>query len=155
VADHGYDTDLVLWAEDQARALRDAASTASNLPIDWENVAEEIEALGKNQSRELASRISTVLIHLLKLTASPATEPRAAWRETIREQRHGIQRVLTDAPSLRRTIPTVIQQELPGAQERVLDALADFEEQPGDDITRIAFTEDQVIGRWFPDLPAP
>lgn len=155
MADHGYDTDLVLWAEDQARALRDAASTASNLPIDWENVAEEIEALGKNQSRELASRISTVLIHLLKLTASPATEPRAAWRETIREQRHGIQRVLTDAPSLRRTIPTVIQQELPGAQERVLDTLADYGEQPGEDITRIAFTEDQVIGRWFPDLPAP
>ena len=104
MANHGYDTDLVLWAEDQARALRDAATAASNLPIDWENVAEEIEALGKNQSRELASRISTVLIHLLKLQVSPAIEPRAAWRETIREQRSGIERVLVDAPSLRRTI---------------------------------------------------
>jgi hypothetical protein len=153
MADHGYDTDLVLWAEDQARALRDAASAASNLPIDWENVAEEIEALGKNQSRELASRISTVLIHLLKLQVSPAIEPRAAWRETVREQRSGIDRVLADAPSLRRTIAVVIQDELAGARERVQDALADYREQPRVDIAQVGFTEEQVVGRWFPETP--
>ena len=58
MADQGYDTDLALWAESQGRALRDAGHTGTNLPIDWENVAEEIEALGKSQARELASRIS-------------------------------------------------------------------------------------------------
>ena len=153
MANHGYDTDLVLWAEDQARALRDAATAASNLPIDWENVAEEIEALGKNQARELTSRISTVLIHLLKLQVSPAIEPRAAWRETIREQRSGIERVLVDAPSLRRTIGAVIQRELVGAKERVQDAPADYGEQPRADIAQVAFTEEQVLGRWFPEAP--
>ena len=70
-----YDTDLVLWADDQARALRAAASAGANLPIDWDNVAEEIDELGKSQRRDLASRIATILIHLLKLEASPATAP--------------------------------------------------------------------------------
>jgi hypothetical protein len=55
-----YETDFVLWAEDQARALREAASTTSNLPIDWENVAEEIGSLAKAQGRELASRIAAL-----------------------------------------------------------------------------------------------
>ena len=65
-SDRGYDSDLVLWAEDQVRALRDASRARVNLPIDWENVAEEIEALGKSQARELASRIRTILVHLIK-----------------------------------------------------------------------------------------
>jgi hypothetical protein len=47
--DQGYDTDLALWCESQARALRDAGQAGTNLPIDWENVAAEIEALGKSQ----------------------------------------------------------------------------------------------------------
>lgn len=154
MADHEYDADLVLWAQDQARALRDAAGVASNLPVDWENVAEEIETLGKSQSRELASRISTIVIHLLKLTVSPAPEPRATWRETVRAQRDGIKRVLADAPSLRRTIPTVIQDEIAGARERVRDTLADYGEQPSIDLAGVTFTENQVVERWFPGPPA-
>jgi hypothetical protein len=34
MAEHEYRTDLVLWAQDQARALRDAAGIAPNLPVD-------------------------------------------------------------------------------------------------------------------------
>ena len=52
-----YDGDLALWAKDQARALRDAGRARVNLPIDWENVAEEIEAFGKSQGRELAATV--------------------------------------------------------------------------------------------------
>ena len=39
-----YEADLVLWAEAQARALRDAARGASTAEIDHENVAERILA---------------------------------------------------------------------------------------------------------------
>ena len=39
-----YDQDLVLWTEEQARELRVAANAGWNAPIDWENVAEEIES---------------------------------------------------------------------------------------------------------------
>jgi hypothetical protein len=93
MADQDYDTDLTLWAESQARALRDAGHAGTDLPIDWANVAAEIEALGKSQARELASRIRTILVHQIKLQASPATEPRGGWRAAIQEQRSGIEAV--------------------------------------------------------------
>jgi Domain of unknown function DUF29 len=75
-----------------------------NLPIDWQNVAEEIEALGKSQARELASRIAVILEHLIKMQGLPAAEPRFGWRESIQRQRNEIERLLVDSPSLRRTI---------------------------------------------------
>ena len=82
-----YDEDFVRWTEEQAAALRSAISLpagrtgSSNLPLDWENLAEEIESLGKSDRRELRSQITRVLRHLLKLDVSPAAEPRASWRE--------------------------------------------------------------------------
>jgi len=77
--DSRYDTDLLLWSEEQARALRAAAREGSNAPIDWEHVAEEIESLGAAERRALASHIGTVIEHLLKLQASPATAPERGW----------------------------------------------------------------------------
>ena len=41
-----YHADLALWSAQQAKALRSAARERSNAPVDWENVAEEIESLG-------------------------------------------------------------------------------------------------------------
>jgi hypothetical protein len=70
-------SDLALWADSQARALRDAGHAGTNLLIDWANVAEEIEALGRSQ-------------------ASPASEPRGGWRESIAEQRSEIERLIED-----------------------------------------------------------
>ena len=40
-----YETDPVAWAEHQAAALRRAAAAGSNLPIDFEHLAEEVEEL--------------------------------------------------------------------------------------------------------------
>ena len=41
-----YDRDFFLWTQEQSGALRQAKD--SNLPLDWENLAEEIESLGKS-----------------------------------------------------------------------------------------------------------
>ena len=76
-----YDQDFFLWTKEQAAALRRAKE--SNLPLDWENLAEEIESLGKSDRRQLTSQIRRILRHLLKLEASPAARPRAGWRSTI------------------------------------------------------------------------
>ena len=87
-----YDQDLVRWSEEQARALREAAHAGWNAPIDWENVAEEIESLGRSERHALASHIALVIEHLLNLQASPATEPARGWRDTIRRARREIDR---------------------------------------------------------------
>jgi hypothetical protein len=37
-----YDRDFVRWTETQAAELRRAAETDTNLPLDWEHVAEKV-----------------------------------------------------------------------------------------------------------------
>jgi Domain of unknown function DUF29 len=78
-----YEEDFVRWAEAQAAGLRRAAETNSNLPLDWMNLAEEVESLGRSQRRELRGRLANIIEHLLKLEYSPRTEPRIGWLETI------------------------------------------------------------------------
>ena len=48
-----YDEDFVAWTQQQAKALRAAAGSRTNQPLDWENLAEEVEDLGKSVRREL------------------------------------------------------------------------------------------------------
>jgi hypothetical protein len=93
-----YEEDFVRWAEQQAAALREAARAGANLPLDWENLAEEIESLGISQRREFRSRLVTILGDLLKLEYSPAVDPRRGWTETIGRERLDIELLLGDSP---------------------------------------------------------
>ena len=148
--DRSYDGDLALWAADQARALRRAAKASTNQPIDWENVAEEIESLGKSQRRELVSRIEAILLHLIKLQASPASHPRTGWRATIQRERDDIESVLADSPSLRRTVPTVVEATIGKARRLAALDMADFAEAPQVAPDCLGYTAAQVLGDWFP-----
>ena len=77
-----YEEDTFLaWSRNQAAALRAAAQDGSNQELDWENLAEEIEDLGKSQRLALRSRISTIIEHLVKLAHSPANDPRSGWQQ--------------------------------------------------------------------------
>ncbi|HZU90328.1 MAG TPA: DUF29 domain-containing protein [Stellaceae bacterium] len=154
MADAGelYNQDFLLWTEQQAAALRRAKD--SNLPLDWEHLAEEIESLGKSERKELRSQLRRILRHLLKLEASPAQEPRAGWCETIEEARAEIEDVLRDSPSLRREIGRLIAEQTPVAAKHAAADLARHGKS-GDTIrARLkegGFTADQVLGDWFPD----
>jgi hypothetical protein len=146
-----YDSDILVWSEHQANLLRRlAAGETINDQVDFENIAEEIEALGRSDRRELRSRIATILLHLIKLQASPSTEPRAGWHETLFEQRAGIRAVLQDSPSLRPMVPVMIMEELPEVRERALVSLRDYGEHPSVDIVDLTYDEDEVLGSWLP-----
>ena len=147
-----YDTDILIWSDRQAALLRRvAAGEPMNEAPDWPNIAEEIEAMGRSDRRELRNRIATILDHLIRLQASPATHPQAGWRKTIREQRRAIQALLKDSPSLHSAIPVIIGEELGGAREEAAASLADNGEQPRVDIAGLDLTEDQVLRPWFPE----
>ena len=75
-----YDTDFLAWSREQAEALRAAARGGTNQPIDWENVAEEIESLGISQRSALSSQIRRIIRHFLKLEFSSAAAPRTTPR---------------------------------------------------------------------------
>jgi NADH:ubiquinone oxidoreductase subunit D len=102
-----YDQDFFLWTQEQSKLLREAAERRVNFPLDWENLAEEIESLGKSQRSELRSRIRTIIEHLLKLEHS-AREPRNGWIETVERTRGDTDLLLGDNPSLRRELPDLV-----------------------------------------------
>lgn len=147
-----YDTDTALWSEQQAQLLRRRAAgeLINEAELDWPNIAEEIESLGTSERSRLRSHIGTVIEHLIKLQASPAVDPRNGWKASIRNARREIKRSLKDSPSLRPLVPQLIADETPAAQEDAGSAMADYGEQPRVDIDGLTFTEDQVIGEWWP-----
>ncbi len=106
-----YEEDFARWSEEQSAALREAAKLGTNLPLDWENLAEEVESLGRSQRRELRSRIAVIVEHLLKLQCSPAADPRRSWMETVGQQRSEIELVVGDSPSLKGEIGDVVAEE--------------------------------------------
>jgi hypothetical protein len=97
-----YDDDVYTWSQQQARALRRAAASRVNVPdpIDFANVAEEIESLGISQQRDLYSRCVVLLMHLLKWQYL-ADERMPGWRMTIITQRDEINDLLERSPGLK------------------------------------------------------
>jgi hypothetical protein len=146
-----YEADTVAWSEQQSALLRRVvAGERLNVAPDWPNIAEEIETLGKTQARELASRIAVILEHLIKLAASPAQEPRAAWRATVRRERGEIETLLGDAPSLRARVPAIVEGRMARARTDAAAALADSGEEPCCEIGGIVYNENEVLGDWLP-----
>lgn len=63
-----YEQDFYRWAQEQAAAPRARVEQGANLPVDWENVADE--DLGTAHRSELRSRLRTIVEHLIKLRCS-------------------------------------------------------------------------------------
>ena len=149
-----YDRDFFLWTQEQAAALR--AVRKSNLPLDWDNLAEEVESLGTSQRTELNSQVRRILRHLFKLEASPAADPRAGWRTTVRDARIEIEDLLEGSPSLRREIDAVMKRQNPSAAKLAAYDLEDHGEPAEAVRARLekgGFTAEQVLGDWFPEAP--
>lgn len=98
-----YDRDFYAWTREQAEILRAESRRGNNAPVDWENVAEEIEDMGDVKWDEIESRLGLLIVHLLKLIYCEDLRERNArqWLLTIREQRRAIPKRLKRSPSLR------------------------------------------------------
>lgn len=90
-----YEQDFVLWVEEQARLLRAQQFSSLDLP----NLIEEIEAMARSNRRELRSRLTVLLAHLLKCQYQ-AEKKSSGWLGTIHTQRAEIADLLSDSPSL-------------------------------------------------------
>jgi Domain of unknown function DUF29 len=80
-----YDEDIYAWAREQAEVLRRLAETGRDLPneLDLENVAEEIEDVGKSELSKVESFIRLILTHLLKLASAPQSRSQRKWRNEV------------------------------------------------------------------------
>ena len=91
-----YDQDFYTWAPRQAALVR-----ARRLDeLDLENVAEELESLGKEQAHKLEAAFRVLLLQLLKQAHQPQRRSRS-WRSTVVRERTNVERILADNPGLK------------------------------------------------------
>lgn len=108
-----YDRDFFAWTQDQADALR----RRSVNEIDWENLLEEVEGMGKQARSELRSHLIVLLAHLLKWRFQPDRRSRS-WMLTILEQRVQARQVVDGSPSLKPLIEEVLAEAYQSARLR-------------------------------------
>ncbi len=150
-----YERDFHAWTVAQAAALR---ATGSAQALDYGNLAEEIESLGRRDRQEVEAEVATIIEHLVKLEFSPAPGPRPGWRATVREARRAIARSIRASPSLRRAAVDAVTDEAAGAVGSALAAMADHGETIGVAQAALAprpHTVEQVLGDWWPEGPTP
>jgi hypothetical protein len=90
-----YEADYAQWCVEQGALLREGRLSA----LDRENLAEEIESLGRSDKREIENRLKVLLLHLLKWAFQPH-QRKPGWRSSIQEQRQRLARVIKESPSL-------------------------------------------------------
>jgi hypothetical protein len=93
------DEDFHGWLLDQAAALRNR----NTFTLDWDHLAEELEAMAAADRRELLRRLTTLFEHLLKLRHQSQEVSRRGrlWRLTVTRTRTEIDRLLSQSPGLK------------------------------------------------------
>ena len=98
-----YEQDFYAWANEQAQLLR----TGKLSEADIEHIAEEIESMGKTEKRELVSRLTVLLLHLLKWQFQPARRGKS-WKNSVEVQRISLRSHMRDNPSLKSSLDDAI-----------------------------------------------
>jgi hypothetical protein len=117
-----YENDYYAWIQRQVTALREHRVEE----IDWANVAEEIEDLGKSEKHSVESHMARIAEHLLKLAYAPDRTKdlnRRGWELSIRETRHQIRKLLGESPSLRGKTPELFADAFETGRNAALSAL--------------------------------
>ena len=100
-----HDSDFYAWTLEQAALLRAGRVGEADLAA----IAEEIESMGKTEKRELVSRLTILLLHLLKWRHQPSHRGKS-WRLTIANARDDITDHLEDNPSLNAMLDSAMEQ---------------------------------------------
>lgn len=98
-----YEEDFYGWAINTAQLLRNRRMNE----LDFENIIEEIEALGRSEKHQLINRLALIIAHLLKWQYQPTLRSHS-WVYTIREQRTQAKIHLADNPSLKNKLEEVL-----------------------------------------------
>jgi hypothetical protein len=119
-----FEDDFYAWTRHQAMVTRTMVDTDNR--FDRENVAEEIEDLGRSERDAVRSEIRRIIEHLLKLAYSPAQQPHFDWMASIVDARA----VLEDkiSPTLRRDAEAVLAKLYRDARRQAKLALRGYGE---------------------------
>ncbi len=94
-----YDSDILVWSEEQAALLRRVASGERVNGLDWPNIIDEVESVGRSQLSAVRSLLVQALLHMLKAKAWPLSAAVPGWHsEAIRFRQDAAEAF---APSMR------------------------------------------------------
>ncbi len=120
-----YEQDFLRWTEEQAVLIRSGEFAA----LDYAHILEELEAMGNEQKVALRSLLRMIIVHLLKLQFSVATDPRAKWIEEIGEFRAQAETRLEDTPSLQHYAEALFAKAWPQARRIAKRSFEAYNEQ--------------------------
>jgi Domain of unknown function DUF29 len=145
-----YEDDFYAWTQYQAEVLR-MMPVADNR-FDRENVAEEIETLGRSERDAVRSQVRRIVEHLLKLAYSPAAEPRHGWMSSIAEARATVGDKISE--TLRRDAENMLAKLYQDSREIAELALRSYGETEAADKLppECPYTLEDILRRgWYPD----
>ncbi len=138
-----YDTDLVAWANQTARLLREQRWGE----VDWEHLIEEVEDLGKSERSAIGAQMERVMLHLLKWEYQSQRRS-DSWLDSITDSRSQIRRKVEDSPSLKNYPDQVLGKEYGRAcREAARQTGLDMATFP----LTCPYSIDQVLGDWLPE----
>jgi hypothetical protein len=100
-----YEADYLQWIETNLENLRNQDYER----VDWENLLEEIEDMGRSERRRLESNLIIVLLHLLKWQYQPEKQS-GSWESSIIEHRRRIKKALKESPSLKPYLTNILDE---------------------------------------------
>jgi len=112
-----YDTDYFAWTMEQVAALR-ARGAGANV-VDYDNLAEEVEDLGKSVERSCYSYLELIIEHLIKLEFAEEPLDRPHWRGEVANFRRRLNRELT------RSLVNRLEPQLSSIFEQALTSLVE------------------------------
>lgn len=90
-----YDKDFYQWTIEQAKAIDERNFNI----LDWENLKEEIESLGRSQYDAVVSLLTREIEHLLKIDYVPIPDCKNKWTSEVIAFKKGIKRKIS--PSMK------------------------------------------------------
>jgi hypothetical protein len=139
-----YDQDFYAWTMENAKRLRQGRLAE----LDVDNIAEELESMGRSERRQLSNRLEVLVAHLLKWRFQPERRGNS-WRYTIEEQRRKVRRLLRDSPSLN---PRLDDELADAYEDAVLLAARETQRDKGEFPSSCPFTADQLLDdAYWPD----
>jgi len=99
-----YDKDFYSWTQEQAELLKHGRFSE----LDIDNLIEEVETMGRTEKRELESRLTVLLLHLLKWKYQDVRQCRS-WELSIIEQRLKFEETLEENPGLKSKLDDILK----------------------------------------------
>lgn len=116
-----YDQDFSLWVEDTVNKLK----VGKFNQVDWDNLIEEVDSLGKSQRKTVRSFLVRLLEHLLERCYIPMSGCYRGWEVEIRNFKQRLQIELEDSPSLKGFVLEILAKSYEMALENVRDDYPD------------------------------